>query len=406
LFPGRYLHAGEYAMRPSALTVILGFCFLILCGDAFAANRVALIIGNSAYQRVPMLANPENDADSMSILFKRMGFDVVQLQKDVGINDMRRVIRDFSETAREADIAVIYYAGHGIEVGGLNYLIPVDAALRRDIDVEDETVSLDRLLQVMEPARQLRLVILDACRENPFATSMRRTMVSRSIGRGLARVEPTTSNTLIAFAAKAGSTAADGTGTDSPFTSALLKHLETPGLDVRLAFGRVRDEVLKSTTGGQEPFVYGSLGGATVTLSSLTSDERPTVPNADPDAATSRDYEATAKVGTREAWESFLQKYPNGLYADLARAQLSKLQKERQKPSSAADQPKSTKEPKGRSKGEPRTTGAGGAVYQRCMAQYASQANGDTTYFWKRARMVCAAVARNPSPGCVAGGHC
>jgi uncharacterized caspase-like protein len=399
-------------MRPSALAVILGFCFLISCGDAFAANRVALIIGNSAYQRVPMLANPENDADSMNILFKRMGFDVVQLQKDIGINDMRRVIRDFSETTREADIAVIYYAGHGIEVGGLNYLIPVDAALRRDIDVEDETVSLDRLLQVMEPARQLRLVILDACRENPFATSMKRTMVSRSIGRGLARVEPTTSNTLIAFAAKAGSTAADGAGADSPFTGALLKHLETPGLDVRLAFGRVRDEVLKSTTGGQEPFVYGSLGGATVTLSSLTSDERPgATPHGDPDAATSRDYEATAKVGTKEAWESFLQKYPSGLYADLARAQLSKLKTESQKQpasksSGVEDRQKSTKEPKTRSKGEPRTSGSGGAVYQRCMAQYASQANGDTTYFWKRARMVCAAVARNPSPSCLAGGHC
>jgi uncharacterized caspase-like protein len=395
-------------MRPSALAAILGFCFLILCSDAFATNRVALIIGNSAYQRVPVLANPENDADAMSILFKRMGFNTVQLQKDLGINDMRRVIRDFSDAAREADVAVIYYAGHGIEVGGLNYLIPVDAALRRDIDVEDESVSLDRLLQVMEPARQLRLVILDACRENPFATSMKRTMVSRSIGRGLARVEPTTSNTLIAFAAKAGSTAADGAGTDSPFTSALLKHLETPGLDVRLAFGRVRDEVLKSTTGGQEPFVYGSLGGATVTLSSLTTDERPSAtPNGDPDAATSRDYEATAKVGTKEAWQSFLQKYPSGLYADLARAQLGKLKTESPKqPSSAADQPKATKEPKSRSKGEPRTSGAGGAVYQRCMAQYASQANGDTTYFWKRARMVCAAVARNPSPGCLAGGHC
>ncbi len=400
-------------MRAPALTIILGFCFLLLCGDAFAANRVALVIGNSAYQHVPKLENPDNDADAMSILFRRMGFDVVQLHKDLGINEMRRVVRDFADTTRGADIAVIYYAGHGIEISGLNYLIPIDASLRRDIDVEDETVSLDRLLLVTEPARQLRLVILDACRENPFATSMKRTMVSRAIGRGLARVEPTTSNSLIAFAAKAGSTAADGTGTDSPFTSALLKHLETPGLDVRLAFGKVRDEVLKSTAGGQEPFVYGSLGGDTVTLASLTSDERPnTVLKGDPDEATSRDYEATAKVGTREAWESFLQKNPTGLYADLARAQLTKLKAEKQKlqtpstASGAGDQPKSTKEPKSRSKGEPRTTGAGGAIFQRCMAQYASQANGDTTYFWKRARMVCAAVARNPSPSCRAGGHC
>jgi uncharacterized caspase-like protein len=112
-----------------------------------------------------------------------------------------------------------------MEVGGMNYLIPVDASLRRDIDVEDETVSLDRLLQVMERAKRLRLVILDACRDNPFARSMARTMSSRSIGRGLARVEPTTSDTLIAFAAKAGLTAVDGEGLHSPYTAALLKHL-------------------------------------------------------------------------------------------------------------------------------------------------------------------------------------
>src|SRR6202023_1711894 len=139
-----------------------------------------------------------------------------------------------------------YYAGHGIEVNGVKYLVPVDATLRRDIDVEDETVSLDRLLQVLEPAKRLRLIILDACRDNPFTKSMARTMASRSVGRGLARIEPTTSDTLIAFAAKAGFTAADGDGAHSPFTTALLKYLVTPGLDVRLAFGRVRDDVLSN----------------------------------------------------------------------------------------------------------------------------------------------------------------
>ena len=116
-----------------------------------------------------------------------------------------------------------------MEVGGVNYLVPVDATLRRDIDVEDETVSLDRLLQVMEPAKRLRLVILDACRDNPFVKSMTHTMASRAIGRGLARVEPTTSDTLVAVAAKAGLTAADGGETHSPFTAALLKYIVTPG---------------------------------------------------------------------------------------------------------------------------------------------------------------------------------
>ena len=282
--------------------------------------------GEKKYQHVPNLRNPANDAGAINILLKGAGFDVVVVQENVGVSDMRRVVRDFSEQTRDADIAVIFYAGHGIEVGGINYLVPVDATLRRDIDVEDETVSLDRLLQVLEPAKRLRLVILDACRDNPFAKSMTRTMASRAIGRGLARIEPVTSDTLVAFAAKAGLTAADGESIHSPFTSALLKHLVTPGLDVRLAFGRTRDEVLANTGNKQEPFVYGSLGGSTVTLASLTKEERNDVPpSGDPDAAISRDYEATAKINTKEAWTSFLSKYPKGLYSDLAKARIGKL---------------------------------------------------------------------------------
>jgi uncharacterized caspase-like protein len=141
-----------------------------------------------------------------------------------------------------------------------------DAVLQRDIDVEDETVSLDRVSQIIESAKRLHVIILDACRDNPFASGMKRTVGNRSIGRGLARVDVMTADTLIAFAAKAGSTAADGSGLNSPYTTALLQHLMTPGLDVRLALGRVRDQVLKSTGGKQEPFVYGSLGGAEIAL--------------------------------------------------------------------------------------------------------------------------------------------
>ena len=231
-----------------------------------AQKRVALVLGNSAYQSVPPLPNPAHDAEAIGHLFQSSGFNFVQVHRDLALGEMRRVIRDFSDQTRDADIAVIYFAGHGIEVGGTNYLVPVDAVLKKDIDVEDETVSLDRLLQVMESAKRLRLVILDACRDNPFAKSMARTLARRSVGRGLARVEPETADTLIAFAAKAGMYAIDGDGTNSPFTISLLKNLVTPGLDVRLALGRVRDEVLAATNHEQEPFVYGSLGGGVVSL--------------------------------------------------------------------------------------------------------------------------------------------
>lgn len=306
--------------------VLVAALVCIAAVEARADKRVALTIGNSKYQHVPNLANPANDAGAVTLLLKNAGFDVVALE-NVGVNDMRRAVRDFTERTRDADIAVIYYAGHGMEVGGVNYLVPMDAALRRDIDVEDETVSLDRLLQVLEPAKRLRLIILDACRDNPFVKSMTRTIASRAIGRGLARVEPFTSDTLIAFAAKAGSTAADGNSTHSPFTGALLKHLVTPGLDVRLAFGRVRDEVLVSTGNRQEPFVYGSLGGSTVTLAALSKDDRADVPpGGDPDALAARDYEASAKVGTKEGWDYFLKKHPIGFYSDLAKVQRNRLE--------------------------------------------------------------------------------
>src|SRR3981081_2136541 len=149
-------------------------------------------------------------------IFKRAGFDAVDSKLDLSIVEMRRALREFGNKTRDADVAVIYYAGHGIELDGTNYLIPVDATLETDTDVLDETFPLERVLFAVEPAKQLRLVILDACRDNPFAKTMKRTIGSGAIGRGLAKVEPSSPNTMVAFAAKAGSTASDGDGKNSP----------------------------------------------------------------------------------------------------------------------------------------------------------------------------------------------
>ncbi len=250
----------------SALLFFFGFLICISAAPALADKRVALVIGISKYQQVPQLTNPARDADAMSALFKTAGFDVVNSERDLGISDFRRTVREFSETSRDADIAVVYYAGHGIEVDGANYLIPADARLLSDFDVEDETVSLDRMIRALDSVKRLRLIILDACRDNPFAKTIKRSVASRSIGRGLGEIEPAMSDTLIAFAAKAGAVASDGDGQNSPFAMALVKYIAEPGLDLRLAFGRVRDDVLKSTSNRQEPFVYGSLGGETTAL--------------------------------------------------------------------------------------------------------------------------------------------
>ncbi len=246
--------------------IFLAAALMLMCQPAWAEKRVALVLGNSAYQNVAQLPNPVSDGAIIAAKLKEAGFDVVDSRHDLPAAETRRALRDFADRSRDADIAVVYYAGHGMEVDGTNYLIPVDAKLERDTDVYDEAFSLDRVLLAIEPAKRLRLVILDACRDNPFSKSMKRTLASRAIGQGLAKIEPSSPNMLIAYSAKAGSTAADGDGKNSPFTVALSKYLTEPGLDVRRAFGFVRDDVLKNTSNRQEPFVYGSLGGEDVPL--------------------------------------------------------------------------------------------------------------------------------------------
>jgi uncharacterized caspase-like protein len=300
--------------------------FLFVSGPAFAEKRVALVLGNSNYQNVAPLANPVNDSVKIAATLKDAGFDVVDSRRDLPAAETRRALRDFADRARDADIAVVYYAGHGIEVDGGNYLIPVDARLERDTDIYDEGLSLDRILIAIEPAKKLRLVILDACRDNPFSRSMKRTVASRAIGQGLAKVEPTSPNVLIAYSAKAGSTAADGDGKNSPFTAALSHHLTKPGLDVRRAFGFVRDEVLKTTGNKQEPFVYGSLGGEDVPLVPAPRQAvAPATPAPSAQAEARRDYELALQIGNKSALNAFLAQYPDGFYASLARLQLDKV---------------------------------------------------------------------------------
>jgi len=319
--------------------------FCLGCGSAQAEKRVALVIGNSAYKSVPRLTNPVNDASLIGGMLRKAGFDIVDVKLDLSVVDMRKALREFGSKAREADVAVIYYAGHGIELDGNNYLIPTDAALETDTDVFDEAFPLDRVLFAIEPAKQLRLVILDACRDNPFAKTMKRTVAARAIGRGLAKVEPTSPNTMVAYAAKAGSTASDGDSRNSPFATALVERLPTPGLDLRKAFGFVRDDVLRNTGYKQEPYVYGSLGGDDVPLVAA----KPIVagPQANPDSEIRRDYELALQLGTRDGWTAFLNSFPSGFYADLAKGQLNKIAAEETR-AATADKARQAEEDKAR----------------------------------------------------------
>jgi uncharacterized caspase-like protein len=248
----------------------MGLCLAagaLFATAAAAERRVALVIGNSSYKNAASLSNTINDATAMAALFRSVGFEVVISLNDLGVVDFKRSVRNFLITAENADMAAVYYAGHGIEIGGTNYLVPVDARLNRDFDVEDEAVSLDRIIGALQSVRRLRLIILDACRDNPFAAKLRSAVTTRATARGgLAKIEDVSSDTLIAYAAKAGSTSFDGDGINSPYAIALIRHLPEPGLDIRIALGRVRDDVVRMTGGRQEPFIYGSLGGATIPL--------------------------------------------------------------------------------------------------------------------------------------------
>ena len=261
------------AVRLLVVTV-LALVVLVVPAVVLADGRVALVVGNSTYAHIGRLPNPDNDARDMSAALRRLGFEVTT-EFDVDRVELTEALRAFTRRSAGADVSLVFYAGHGIEMDGVNYLVPVDARLERDVDVRFETVTVDDLL-VSTSGAALRLVILDACRNNPLARSMLRTAASRSVSGGSfadLNEDLLGNETLVAYAAAAGTTAADGRGRNSPYTAALLSHLETP-LEIGLLFRRVRAQVLSTTNGTQRPHEYHSLVGEhylTRTLATGTS---------------------------------------------------------------------------------------------------------------------------------------
>jgi tetratricopeptide (TPR) repeat protein len=239
-------------------------------------RRVALVIGNSAYKNVSRLTNPQRDAETMAAALRNVGFDVVRTAADADREKLAAALRGFANDAEKSDWAVVYYAGHGMEMNGVNYLVPTDAKLAADRDVQFEAVPLEQVMVAVEGASKLKVVILDACRDNPFAPQMRKTAApevvaaatstaggtvgARSVGRGLGAVK-VAGATLVVYAAKHGQVALDGDGANSPFAVALTQRMATPGVEINKIFRLVRDDVMEATAGRQEPFTYGSLPG-------------------------------------------------------------------------------------------------------------------------------------------------
>jgi hypothetical protein len=243
---------------------VVAVAMLLAAGQPAKADpsRVALVIGIGKYQNVAALPNPPHDAQAVAASLRNLGFDVDE-KIDSTYTDLKEAIRLFGQRAAKADAAVVFYAGHGIQVDHENYLIPADADLQRERDLLYETIKLDIVMGEVARAKKVGLVILDACRDNPFVQRVASTLMARGLSssvKGLAKVDNVPPNTAVAMATRGDTIAEDGSGDHSPYTAAILAHLEVPGLELGLFFRSVRDTVLKATQGRQEPYFASSIG--------------------------------------------------------------------------------------------------------------------------------------------------
>ncbi len=265
----------SFIMAQFALTAFSGY-------EASANNRkVALVIGNNDYVHTPKLRNAGNDARAIAKALKAINFHVI-LAENLNHARFASTLQEFSSQTEGADISLVYYAGHGIQVDGTTYIVPVDARLNGKKDLKN-LIPAARVLNGSAKAKNVSVVILDACRDNPLSRSLsesRSTSSSTFVGRGLQKINDVPRNTLVAYATQAGNVALDGSGHNSPYATALIKHISHPDRDIRMVFGSIRDHVLENTKLQQEPFIYGSLGGKPIYLHStgnLTATIKPKV---------------------------------------------------------------------------------------------------------------------------------
>ena len=288
---------------------------------AAAQQRVALVVGNSDYQHTTKLKNPRSDAEAMSAKLKALGFEIIG-----GVDlDRRALVGElikFGRAAEKADVALFFYAGHGLQVNGQNYLVPVDALVEFEAEIDISLVSLSGVMQQLERGSRTNIVFLDACRDNPFAKDLSKTMNrgAMSLSKGLGRVQ-SESGTFVAFATQPDAVASDGAGQNSPFTTALLKYIGEPGEGISDMMIEVRNDVMAATDGKQVPWDSSSLTGKFAFAEAAPDGEysvaeglKRIMPNADKDA-----YEQAVAVGSCGAYEAFQRRYPESFYAELAK---------------------------------------------------------------------------------------
>ena len=303
---------------------------LVSSNAALADKRVAFVVGNGAYKNVPALPNPAVDAKSMAKLLRNVGFEVVE-GSNLSRDKMTEKLLDFGKKAEAADVAVFYYAGHGIAVNGANYLLPVDADLKSEMDVKlGAAINIDLTLEQTMGDAKVKLVFLDACRDNPFAAKIRSAKATRSVNlqTGLAEMK-SGQGTLLAFATGPGQTALDGeAGTNSPFTRALLANIAQPGVEIQQAMTKVRAQVNDETAKNQLPWGHTNLTGSVYLNPAKVTTEASSTPVA---AAPATDVEIefwrSIKDSNKvEELNAYLTNYPNGTFKPLALARIASLQ--------------------------------------------------------------------------------
>src|SRR5258707_3936728 len=319
-------HSAEDAMR-RCLIALLGVIGCLAATQAMAERRVALVVGNAQYAYAPALPNPRNDAQDISDLLKKIGFELTA-GFDLDQTNFARTIDDFARALEGADVGLFFYAGHGLQINEKNYLISTRARLESAFLVPSETIELDAIIRLMESKVGTNLIFLDACRNNPLTDNLKRNLaaVSRSttIGRGLARVEPTGRDTLVAFSSAPGQEAADGRGRNSPFTASLLRHMPKPGLEVSVMLKEVTADVRQETNNVQRPQQLSDMSKAFYFVKAepaVVSAPRPGAPVAPTDPVDPVDvafWQSAAAANECEAIRAYMLRFPNGRVVDLA----------------------------------------------------------------------------------------
>jgi uncharacterized caspase-like protein len=315
-----------------ASAILVCFMLIYSAGAAQAEKRVALVIGNGAYKNAPALMNPKNDAEDIGKSLRELGFFTI-IATDLDRAGMNDVLDRFSRAVGGAEIALVYYSGHGMQFAGKNYLLPVEARLENADDVNRfRLMPLDDVFDVLEGAQGARIVILDACRNNPVEADIKRRLASISganrdayLTRGLSRVAA--NGLIIAYATQANDVAADGTGRNSPFAAALLRNLGSPGLDVRQMFFNVQDEVDRLTAGKQRPELSISLVGQYKMKPATDATANNEVAPAAPVDPAAQAWAVTRDTTSQAVLQDFIRQFGNSVYGSMASARLEELKK-------------------------------------------------------------------------------